>query len=117
MGNVVRREALYVRLGGTPDCRPQTACLRSAICAQHQRLRAQKPGGTGKAGRLPQNLAHNDYFVREVVAGEGRVYQFHPLMREFLIRRSNSELPLNHDCPMPAHRTASYSFFRRSCVM
>ena len=54
---------------------------------------AEKVGKTDKARRLLLNLAHNDYFVREVVIGEGRVYQFHPLMRDFLLSRAAVELP------------------------
>jgi DNA-binding SARP family transcriptional activator len=54
---------------------------------------AEKVGDTDKARRLLLNLAHNDYFVREVVLGEVRVYQFHPLMRDFLLSRAAVELP------------------------
>lgn len=42
--------------------------------------------GDARAARLLLNLSHNDYFVREVIAGGQRVYVMHPLYREFLLR-------------------------------
>ena len=46
-----------------------------------------------KAERLLINLALNDYFVREVSSDAGRVYQLHPLLREFLKNRAAQALP------------------------
>ena len=46
-----------------------------------------------KAGRLLVNLALNDYFVREVPSEAGRLYQLHPLLREFLHNRAAQSLP------------------------
>ena len=46
-----------------------------------------------KAGRLLVNLALNDYFVREVPSEAGRLYQLHPLLREFLKSRAAQALP------------------------
>ena len=46
-----------------------------------------------KAGRLLINLALNDYFVREVPSEAGRLYQLHPLLREFLRSRATHSLP------------------------
>jgi ATP/maltotriose-dependent transcriptional regulator MalT len=46
-----------------------------------------------EAGRVLFNLAHNDYFVRELVGPEGRVFVIHPLLREFLMHRAARDLP------------------------
>ncbi|MEO6745390.1 MAG: BTAD domain-containing putative transcriptional regulator [Caldimonas sp.] len=54
---------------------------------------AQKLSGAETAGRVLFNLAHNDYFVRELVGADGRVFLFHPLLREFLLRRAARDLP------------------------
>ncbi len=54
---------------------------------------AEALSGEAKAGRMLLNLALNDYFVREVLADEGRIYQVHPLLREFLRRRAAAALP------------------------
>ena len=45
------------------------------------------------AAKVLLNLAHNDYFVRELVGADGRVFVFHPLLREFLLDRAARELP------------------------
>jgi len=45
------------------------------------------------AERLLINFAQNDYFVREVASDVGRVYQLHPLLREFLRKRAAEALP------------------------
>jgi ATP/maltotriose-dependent transcriptional regulator MalT len=49
--------------------------------------------GEPRAGRLLLNLSQNDYFVREVPGEEGRYYQLHPLMRDFLRNRAAQMLP------------------------
>jgi ATP/maltotriose-dependent transcriptional regulator MalT/DNA-binding SARP family transcriptional activator len=49
--------------------------------------------GDARAGRLLLNLAQNDYFVREVPGDEGRFYQLHPLLRDFLRDRAAQVLP------------------------
>jgi len=49
--------------------------------------------GDARAARLLLNLSHNDYFVREVLAGTQRVYAMHPLYREFLLRTAALERP------------------------
>ena len=54
---------------------------------------AQALSGEEKAGRLLLNLVHNDYFVREVVGNEGHIFQFHPLLRDFLLSRAAADLP------------------------
>lgn len=54
---------------------------------------ARALSGDESAARVLFNLAHNDYFVRELVGPEGRVFVFHPLLREFLLRRAERDLP------------------------
>jgi len=49
--------------------------------------------GDDSAGRVLFNLAHNDYFVRELVGPDGRVFVFHRLLRDFLLHRAARELP------------------------
>jgi len=50
-------------------------------------------GADARAARLLLNLSHNDYFVREVVSAEQRVYVLHPLYREFLLRTAARDRP------------------------
>ena len=54
---------------------------------------AQSLAGEPKAARLLLNLALNNYFVSEVQAEEGRCFQLHPLLREFLKARAAQDLP------------------------
>jgi LuxR family maltose regulon positive regulatory protein len=54
---------------------------------------ARALSGDETAARVLFNLAHNDYFVRELVGPEGRVFVFHPLLREFLLYRAARDLP------------------------
>ncbi len=54
---------------------------------------AQALSGEPKADRLLINLALNDYFVRESSSDQGRIYQLHPLLREFLRNRAALEIP------------------------
>jgi len=64
------------------------ACLPRTTVAVAERLTGERD-----AGRLLVNLALNDWFVREVISDEGRAYEFHPLLREFLRRRAAQALP------------------------
>jgi hypothetical protein len=54
---------------------------------------ARELSGDEGAGRVLFNLAHNDYFVRELVGPDGRVFLFHPLLKEFLLQRAARDLP------------------------
>jgi LuxR family transcriptional regulator, maltose regulon positive regulatory protein len=54
---------------------------------------AQALSGEDKAGRLLVNLALNNYFVSETQTEEGRFYQLHPLLRDFLTRRAAEDFP------------------------
>jgi ATP/maltotriose-dependent transcriptional regulator MalT/DNA-binding SARP family transcriptional activator len=54
---------------------------------------AQALTGEAKAARLLLNLSQNGYFVNEVQAESGRVFQLHPLLRDFLRGRAAQALP------------------------
>ncbi len=54
---------------------------------------AQRLSGEPKAARMLLNLALNNYFVSEVQSEEGRSYQLHPLLRDFLRGRAAQDLP------------------------
>ena len=54
---------------------------------------AQALSGEPKAARMLLNLALNNYFVSEVQSEEGRSYQLHPLLRDFLRGRAAQDLP------------------------
>jgi ATP/maltotriose-dependent transcriptional regulator MalT/DNA-binding SARP family transcriptional activator len=54
---------------------------------------AEALSGDARAGRLLLNLSQNDYFVREVPGDEGRFYQLHPLLHDFLRDRAAKVLP------------------------
>jgi ATP/maltotriose-dependent transcriptional regulator MalT/DNA-binding SARP family transcriptional activator len=66
----------------------RVACLPRMTASMAAAL-ADEP----KAERLLVNLALNDYFVRDVASDAGRVYQLHPLLREFLRQRAAQALP------------------------
>jgi ATP/maltotriose-dependent transcriptional regulator MalT/DNA-binding SARP family transcriptional activator len=67
--------------------------LRVACVPRVTATVAQALSGEPKAARLLINLALNDYFVRESSSDHGRIYQFHPLLREFLRNRAALEMP------------------------
>jgi len=54
---------------------------------------AQELTGEAKAARLLLNLALNHYFVDEIQSDEGRIFQLHPLLRDFLRGRAAQDLP------------------------
>jgi ATP/maltotriose-dependent transcriptional regulator MalT/DNA-binding SARP family transcriptional activator len=67
--------------------------LRVACLPRMSASMAATLTGEAKADRLLANLALNDYFVRDMSSDAGRVYQLHPLMREFLRQRAAQSLP------------------------
>ncbi|HSA88397.1 MAG TPA: BTAD domain-containing putative transcriptional regulator [Burkholderiales bacterium] len=78
----------------------QQFLLRIACLPRMSAAVAEGVSGEPKAGRLLLNLALNDYFVSEVAAEEGRVFQLHPLLRDFLRNRAAQDLP---EALAPAH--------------
>ncbi|HEX7271271.1 MAG TPA: BTAD domain-containing putative transcriptional regulator [Casimicrobiaceae bacterium] len=75
------------------DAHTREFLLRIACLPRMSAAVAAALANEPKAERLLVNLAQNDYFVRELLAEEGRVYQLHPLLREFLRRRAEHALP------------------------
>jgi ATP/maltotriose-dependent transcriptional regulator MalT/DNA-binding SARP family transcriptional activator len=73
--------------------RTQQFLLRIACLARMSAQVAQMLSGEPKAGRLLLNLAANDYFVSEVATEAGRIFQLHPLLRDFLRNRAAQALP------------------------
>lgn len=71
----------------------QHLLLRTACLPRMTAEVAQALSGVEKAGRILLNLVHNDYFVSEVVGKEGRIFQLHPLLRDFIRSRTAAELP------------------------
>ncbi len=67
--------------------------LRVACLPRMTARVAEAVSGEATAGRLLVNLAQNNYFVSEAVAEEGRVFELHPLLRDFLKRRALETLP------------------------
>src|SRR5438874_10193685 len=71
----------------------QQFLMRIACLPRMTAAVAESLSGEPKAARLLLNLALNDYFVAEVCSEEGRVYELHPLLRDFLRSRAAQELP------------------------
>jgi ATP/maltotriose-dependent transcriptional regulator MalT len=67
--------------------------LRIACLPRMTAAVAQSLSGEPRAGRLLVNLALNNYFVSEARSEEGRIYQLHPLLRDFLRGRALLALP------------------------
>lgn len=75
------------------EAKTQQFLLRIACLPRMTAAVAEALSGEPKAARLLLNLALNDYFVSEVASDEGRVFQLHPLLRDFLRSRAEHELP------------------------
>jgi ATP/maltotriose-dependent transcriptional regulator MalT/DNA-binding SARP family transcriptional activator len=73
--------------------RTRELLLRLACLPRTTAAVAEALTGEPNAGRLLVNLALNDWFVREVISDEGRAYELHPLLREFLRGRAAQALP------------------------
>jgi ATP/maltotriose-dependent transcriptional regulator MalT/DNA-binding SARP family transcriptional activator len=75
------------------EARTREFLLRIACLPRMNAEVAQALTGEDKAGRLLLNLALNGYFVNEVQSEAGRMFQLHPLLRDFLRGRAAQELP------------------------
>ncbi len=71
----------------------QQFLLRIACLPRLSAEVAEALTGDARAGRLLLNLSQNDYFVRGVPGDEGRFYQLHPLLRDFLRDRAAQVRP------------------------
>jgi ATP/maltotriose-dependent transcriptional regulator MalT len=72
---------------------------------------AESVSGEAKAGRLLVNLAQNNYFVSEASSEEGRIFQLHPLLRDFLKGRALEALP---EALAPAHLQRAAELLREA---
>ncbi len=75
------------------ELKTQQFLLRIACLPRMTAEVAEALSGEERAGRLLLNLARNDYFVREVTEGERRIFQLHPLLRDFLRSRAAQTVP------------------------
>jgi DNA-binding SARP family transcriptional activator len=75
------------------EARTRHFMLRIACMPRLNAEVAQALTGEEKAGRMLLNLAQNGYFVNEVQSEAGRMFQLHPLLRDFLRGRAAQELP------------------------
>ena len=66
--------------------------LRAACLPELTVEMATSISGHPKARRLLRNLSRNDYFVTERREEHESIYQFHPLLREFLMARARETL-------------------------
>jgi ATP/maltotriose-dependent transcriptional regulator MalT/DNA-binding SARP family transcriptional activator len=73
--------------------RTQHFLLKIACLQRMSAEVAETLSGEAGAERLLANLARNDWFVREVQDEDERVYQLHPLLRDFLRNRAGQEPP------------------------
>ncbi len=67
--------------------------LRVACLPRMTAAIAATLSGEAHAERLLINLVRNDYFVREAAFEGGRIFQLHPLLREFLRNRAAQAMP------------------------
>lgn len=71
----------------------QEFLLRTACVPQMTTNVAKQLSEYPKADALLLNLTRNDYFVTEKQAPGERIYQFHPLFREFLLTKAKEAYP------------------------
>ena len=91
------------------DGKMQQFLLKLACLTRITAELAHKLTGEDKAARLLLNLALNNYFVSEVRWPEGRGFQLHPLMRDFLLNRAAMDAPQLLE---PAHLGLAASLLR-----
>ena len=66
--------------------------LKTAWFQQFTAGMADEFVGHPDSGSILKKMAHNDYFVTARHGREDTVYQYHPLLREFLLRRGEDQL-------------------------
>lgn len=93
------------------DLKMQQFLLKLACLPRVTAELAQKLTGEDKAARLLLNLALNNYFVSETRWQNGRGFQLHPLMRDFLRNRAALDLPQVLE---PPHLRAAASLLREA---
>lgn len=74
------------------DSRTQELLLNTAYLSQMTAAMAEELTGHSDAGAILAHLYQNNYFVSLKQAKPEPVYQYHPLLREFLLSRVNESL-------------------------
>jgi DNA-binding SARP family transcriptional activator len=74
------------------DSRTQELLLRTSCLSQMTAAMAAEMSGNADAGALLAHLYQNNYFVSLKQARPEPVYQYHPLMRDFLMSRAPETL-------------------------
>ncbi len=75
------------------DAATREVLLTTAFLPQMTAEMAQTVSGQTDAGERLAHLHHNNYFVTLKQAAPQPIYEYHPMMREFVISRANSLLP------------------------
>ncbi|RLA34328.1 MAG: hypothetical protein DRR03_06735, partial [Gammaproteobacteria bacterium] len=71
----------------------QEFLLWAAVLKRLSQEMAMAFDGTGQGEATLRRLAHGGYFVSERQLPSGMVYEFHPMLREFLLRRVRDQVP------------------------
>lgn len=74
------------------DKRTQEFLLKTAFLSQMTARMAQDVSGESEAERILADLTRNNYFVALKQAKPEPVYQYHPLLKEFLLSRARESL-------------------------
>ncbi|HYA20705.1 MAG TPA: BTAD domain-containing putative transcriptional regulator [Burkholderiales bacterium] len=74
------------------DKRTQDLLIKTAFLPQMTAQMAQEVGGESAAGQILAELSRNNYFVTLKQAKPEPVYQYHPLLKEFLLSRARESL-------------------------
>lgn len=74
------------------DATTRTVLLRTALLPQISAAAAADLSGEADAGKLLNELCKNHYLVSRLPTADEPLYQHHPLLREFLMRRAQEEL-------------------------
>ena len=93
------------------DASAREFLLRVACLPRMSAELAQALSGEPKAGRLLVNFALNNYFVSEAQTERGRIYQLHPLLRDFLAGRAAQDMP---EAFAPAHLRRAAALLREA---
>jgi ATP/maltotriose-dependent transcriptional regulator MalT len=75
------------------DARTQRFLLRTAYLREMTAAMAASLTGDAQAGALLEDLHHNNYFVSLRDVEPRAVYQYHPMLRDFLQARAEETLP------------------------
>jgi LuxR family maltose regulon positive regulatory protein len=90
--DLATRQLLFDYLAGEifhkSDPRTQTFLMRTAYATQMTAAFAEAVSGEPDAGRILSGLHRDNYFATLRGAGPNAVFQYHPMLREFLLARA-----------------------------